>query len=203
MQMFCQSWEKPTPVPDGVEWILPLRMNEWLAADAVNALEQIIARAPSDCDVVALPVFLFIGNEVLRGAAFDATHEIRIFRNRPGHREAAHLFESPAKAPQLRCHLVSAGSGPRIHRRVAETLRDFAKARVSQALSATQLRPPSVAFAEAWAAIGSSAEDDLSRAASLVEAWATFMEYVLAAHAAGEKVDVALALPIATVDRES
>ncbi|MBZ9986358.1 glycosyltransferase family 2 protein [Mesorhizobium sp. BH1-1-5] len=88
------------------EWILVLDSDEYLAADAHEALQQLIREHGANADAFAIPRFNSIAGHVMRGSGFYPDHQVRLFRRgtvawQPGHHRLPKVLTGRQRLRQL------------------------------------------------------------------------------------------------------
>lgn len=175
-------------------WRLLLRKGEWLADDGLAEIRELIVQA-GDASFIALPIYSYIGEQLLQGASYYPSHELRLARNAEG--AAALGSPCPAASPGV---YVPAGKAPHIHRRLGENLADFAKRRLEHALAA---EPGDPAAAGSVYELLAGAADDWSTAAATIEAWARAVESALAweRKPGTSSLRQTMSMPVGTMER--
>ncbi|RWM16756.1 MAG: glycosyltransferase family 2 protein [Mesorhizobium sp.] len=88
------------------EWILVLDSDEYLAADAHEALQQLIREHGANFDAFALPRFNSVAGHIMRGSGFYPDHQVRFFRKgtvawQSGHHHLPTVLTGPLRLRRL------------------------------------------------------------------------------------------------------
>jgi glycosyltransferase involved in cell wall biosynthesis len=190
------------------EWIFVLDSDEYLADDAAQSIEGLLAEHSRAFDAFAIPRFNQIGDQILRGSGWYPDHQIRFFRR--GTVEWSDTIHRPPRVVSglNRLHHLTPPECMHIHHQNYRDLGDLIQRQVVYAVNdrhATDAAAFSFSdvLARAYRALAErrdvAVDGDLSQALALVMAW----DQVIRGLLQWERLDprpplgAAVALPIA------
>ena len=191
------------------EWILVLDSDEFLAADAPEALRGLIESKGAKFDAFALPRYNTIAGQIMPTGPWYPDHQIRLFRkNTVRWPDSIHVLPEVVTGRHRLCELTPPDC-PHIHHRNYSSLQDFILRQVEYALHDDYDADPrsfdfSATIARAYEALAFCDDrengGDLSHALSLVMAWDAIIRGLIHWERLDKKPSLGLlaALPVAT-----
>jgi glycosyltransferase involved in cell wall biosynthesis len=190
------------------EWVFVLDSDEYLADDAAQALERLLAEHSRTFDAFALPRFNQIGDQILRGSGWYPDHQIRFFRR--GTVEWSDTIHQPPRVVSglNRLHHLRPPECLHIHHQNYRDLGDFIQRQVTYALNDRYTAEPagfelSDVLARAYRALAErrdvAVDGDLSHALAMIMAWDQIIRGLLQWERLEPRppLGAAIALPIA------
>ena len=191
------------------EWILVLDSDEFLAADAPEALRSLIKSKGRDFDAFALPRYNTIAGQIMPSGPWYPDHQIRLFRkNAVRWPDSTHVLPEVITGRHRVCELVPPNC-PHIHHRNYSSLEDFIRRQVDYAFRDYYDADPrnfdfsdSVGRAYETLAFCDDRENgsDLSHALALIMAWDAIIRGLIHWERLDKKPPLGFlaALPVAT-----
>ena len=192
------------------DWIFVLDADEYLADDASEAVDRLLAEKGAGYDAFALPRFNRIGSHIMRSSGWYPDHQVRLFR-----RGCVRWPDATHRAPEVltgahRLYLLPL-NGLHIHHDNYANLRAVIERQLRYALQDAYDPAAfdadhyaSAAYAEFARRHDPAADGDLSRALATVMAWDKVMRGLIHWDQLDPKppLDTFLTLPVAVAQRD-